>query len=78
MTSLSPFVLLPEEGVLHTLNLDDPELGLRDRLVEQAVHRPVAAVFTGHRHPQEVLGHRHWQPCFWKKARRVGGRWRQG
>ena len=42
----SPLVLLPEEGVLHTLDLDDPELGLRNCLVEKAVNRPVAAVFT--------------------------------
>lgn len=42
----SPLVLLPEEGVLHTLDLDDPEFGLRNCLVEKAVNRPVAAVFT--------------------------------
>lgn len=71
----SPLVLLPEEGVLHTLNLDDPELGFRHGLVEQAVHRPVAAVFAGHGHPQEVLTHRHWQPRLRKEAGWVGGGW---
>lgn len=69
----SPLVLLPEEGVLHAQDLDDPELGLRHRLVEKAVHRPVAAVFTRDRHLQKVLAHRHGQPCFRKKAGWVGG-----
>lgn len=75
---LSPFILLPEEGVLHTLDLDDPELGLRHGLVEKAVHCPVAAVFPGHGHPQEVLGHRHRQPRFWKRAGWVCGCRREG
>lgn len=74
----SPLVLLPEEGVLHAQDLDDPELGLWHRLVEKAVHRPVAAVFAGDRHLQEVLAHRHGQPCLRKKAGRVGGRRREG
>lgn len=72
-----PLVLLPQERVLHTLDLDDPELGLRHRLVEKAVHRPVAAVLTGHRHLQEVLAHRHGQPRFRKQTGRVGGRRRE-
>lgn len=70
----SPLVLLPEKGVLYSLDLDDPELGLGHRLVEQAVHGPVAAVFPGHGHPQEVLAHWHGQPRFWKKAGLVGAR----
>lgn len=78
MISFSPLVLLPEKGVLHTQDLDNPELGLRHSLVEEAVHRPVAAVFTCDWHLQEVLTHRHGQPCFWKKAGWVGGCWREG
>lgn len=74
----SPLVLLPEEGVLHTLDFDDPELGLRHCLVEKAVHCPVAPVFTRDWHLQEVLAHRHWQPCFRKKAGWVGSRRREG
>lgn len=74
----APLILLPEERILHALDLDDPELGLRHRLVEKAVHGPVAAVFARHRHLQEVLAHRHGQPRFRKKAGRVGGRRREG
>lgn len=69
----SPLVLLPEEGVLHAQDLDDPELGLRHCLVEKAVHCAVTAVFTWDGHLQEVLGHRHRQPRFRKKAGWVGG-----
>lgn len=76
--AFSPLIFLPEEGVLDPLDLDDPELGFRHRLVEQAVHRPVAAVFAGHRDPQEILAHGHWQPCLWEKAWRVGGGRREG
>lgn len=74
----SPLILLPEEGVLHTQDLDDPELGLGHCLVEKAVHCAVAAVFTRDRHLQEVLAHRHGQPRFRKKAGRVGGGRREG
>lgn len=45
MPLFSPLILLPEERILHTLDLDDPELCLRHRLVEKAVHCSVAAVF---------------------------------
>lgn len=69
----SPLVLLPEEGVLNTQDLDDPVLGLQHGLVEKAVHCAVAAVFTRNWNLKKVLVHHHRQPGLWKKAGRVGG-----
>lgn len=74
----SPLVLLPQERVLDPLDPDDPELGLGHRLVEQAVHGPVAPVLSRYRHLQEVLVHCHGQPCLWEQAGGVGGGWGEG
>lgn len=41
--------------------------------MEKAVDGSIATVLTGHWHLKEVLVHCHGQPCFWKKAGRVGG-----